>query len=164
MANAARWIRFERNCGAALRAAFAGFARAQPARAAPAVFWAEEEGGGHVSALVAPLRFVPGRPRRWCAWALAPLVASYRSFGFRAYLEGDAVCLSGGRIATCEAKSVGACAVLVSSFLLADPSFMDAFRNRIEAQRGWQFDHSWPTADERAAIEGAQTVESAGAA
>jgi hypothetical protein len=26
----------------------------------------------------------------------------------------------------------------------------EAFRIRLEAQHGWQFDHSWPTAPERA--------------
>jgi len=159
----ARWIHLEQNSRAALRAAFSGFARAQPARAAPTVLWARAEEGRVACALVAPLKFAPGRPRRWPAWALAPLIASYRLFGMRAYLEADAIRLSGGSIATCECMTVGECAVAVSCFLPADGNFMEAFRYRIEAQQGWQFDNSWPTNEERAAIGGALVVEASGA-
>ena len=152
---AARWIRMEKGC----RASFAGFALAQSARAAPAVLWAQAGDGNVACALVAPRRHAPGRRQRWAAWALAPLIAGYRLFGLRAYLEADAVCLSGGRIATCEPMAVGECAVVVSSFLPVEGEFMEALRGRIEAQQGWQFDNSWPSDDERAAIGSALSME-----
>lgn len=160
----ARWIRMEQDCPASLRAAVGGFARAQAARAAPALLWAPAGEGCIACALVAPLKFVPGRTRRWGAWALAPLIASYRLFGLRAYFDADAVYLSGSRVASCESASLGECAVVSASFQPAHRDFMDAFRGRIEAQRGWQFDNSWPSAGERAAIGDALALESAGAA
>jgi len=150
----ARWIRLDTQGDAALRAAGAAFALAQSPRAAPAVLWAQAEEGRIACALVAPLKFAPGRARRWPAWALAPLIASYRLFGLRAYLEVDAICLSGDRIAASEARTVGACAVVVSRFLPVERVFMEVLRGRIEAQLGWQFDNSWPSDRERAAISG----------
>lgn len=164
MSRAARWIRLDAHGEAALRAAGAGFAVAQSPRAAPALLWARTGGERVACALVAPLKFAPGRARRWPAWALAPLVASYRLFGLRAYLEADAVCLGGGRIACSESRVIGQCAVVVTSFPLAEGGFMEAFRGRIEAQQGWQFDNSWPSASERAAIDDALALEAAGAA
>jgi len=163
MAVAARWIRLDTEGAPALRAAGAGFALAQPARAAPAVLWARAGEGRLAFALVAPLKFAPGRTRRWRSWALAPLIATYRLFGLRAYLEADAVCLSGGRIAASESMAIGECAVVVSCFLPAQRNFMAAFRSRIEAQHGWQFDNSWPTVAERAAIADALEGEKADA-
>jgi hypothetical protein len=160
----ARWIRMEQTCRGSLRTAVAGFAQAQRARAAPAVLWAWAEEGRIACALVAPLKFAPGRTRRWAAWTLAPLVASYRLFGLRAYFEADAVYASGGRIASCESMCIGECAVVVSCFPPVHADFMAAFRNRIEAQQGWQFDNSWPSEEERAAISGALTLEASGAA
>jgi hypothetical protein len=162
MFEAARWIRLDTQGDAALRAAGAGFALAQSFRAAPAVLWARAEEGCVASALVAPLKFAPGRTRRWPAWALAPLIASYRWFGLRAYLEADAICLSGDRIAASESRTVGACAVVVSRFLPVERGFMEVLRGRIEAQQGWQFDNSWPSDGERAAIRGALAVEATG--
>jgi hypothetical protein len=56
-------------------------------------------------------------------------------------------------------KTIGECAVVASSFLLQFPAkcvavpsrdLEDAFRIRLEAQHGWQFDHSWPTEPEKA--------------
>ena len=53
--------------------------------------------------------------------------------------------------------SIGECAVVASSFLnrfpakcLPTPSaeMEEAFRLRLEAQHGWQFDHSWPSEHE----------------
>jgi hypothetical protein len=160
----ARWIRMEQSCGASLRAAVGGFAGAQAARSAPALLWAPAEEGRIACALVAPLKFVPGRSRRWGAWALAPLIASYRLSGLRAYFEADAIYVSGGEVASCESASLGECAVVFASFQPAHRDFMDVLRGRIEAQRGWQFDNSWPSAAERAAIGDALALEAAGAA
>jgi hypothetical protein len=163
MAITARWIRLEPNPGSELRAAFAGFARAQGAQAAPSVFWSPDAQSGFSFAIVAPLKLVPGRPWRWQPWALTPCVATYRRFGARAYLDGDDLWLGGRRIAASEAAAVGGCAVVASNFLARLPGrgdwvaalVEDAFRGCIEAQHGWQFDHSWPSALEREAIGGA---------
>ena len=163
MAIGARWIRLQRGEAPALRAAYAGFALAQSARAAPTVLWAGAAGGQITFAVVAPLKFAPGRARRWRAWALAPLIATYRQLGLRAYLDGDGIVLSGRRIAASHATAIGKCAVIVSSFLSLDCEFMDQFRSRIEAQHGWQFDHSWPSATEREAIADALAGEKADA-
>jgi hypothetical protein len=54
-------------------------------------------------------------------------------------------------------EAIGECVVVAASFLLqfpaqcaATPSFEleQAFRMRLEAQHGWQFEHSWPSAAE----------------
>ncbi|MEO8145311.1 MAG: hypothetical protein ABI654_13955 [Betaproteobacteria bacterium] len=168
----ARWIRLEQDCRGALRTAVGGFAQAQPARAVPAVFWAHDDEGGYAYAFVVPLRLVPGRPWRWRAWALAPAIATYRQFGERAYLDGDDVWLSGRRIAASEAATAGDCAVVVSGFAPRSPGTLAdwvereleaAFRGRIEAQHGWEFENSWPTETERLAITDALSVEGADA-
>ena len=103
MANAARWIRLDPGGMPALLAACAGFANSQASHALPAALWARGEEDRFAFALVAPLKFAPGRPQRWRAWALAPLVATYRQFGLRAYLEGDGVYLGSRKIATSDA-------------------------------------------------------------
>jgi hypothetical protein len=171
MGIAARWIRIEQGRRAALRAALAGFARAQAASSAPAVFWTRDGDEAYAYALVVPLKFVPGRPWRWRSWALAPCIAAYRQFGARVYLEGNDLWLGGQRIATSEAALVGACAVVSSSFLARLPcgradwsegALVDAFRARIEAQHGWEFDHSWPSAGERLSMEDAAALGAAG--
>ena len=149
MAIAARWIRLETDGAPALRAACAGFALAQSAGSAPAVLWSRAGEDGLAFALVAPLKFAPGRLQRWRSWALSPLIAAFRQAGLRAYLEGDGVCLSGRRIAGSEVSAVGGCAVVAASFALPDARFMDRLRERIESQHGWQFDHSWPTEQEK---------------
>jgi len=70
-----------------------------------------------------------------------------------AYLDGE-LYLHGRDIAQSRVLAMGECAVIASSFLMrfpgscvATPSFEleQAFRLRLEAQHGWQFDHSWPT-------------------
>jgi len=81
----------------------------------------------------------------------------------RAYLEADAVCLSGAKIAASESMAIGDCAVVISCFLPAEGNFMEALRSRIEAQHGWQFDNSWPSAVEQAAIDDALEGEKADA-
>ncbi len=173
MTLAARWIRLGQAERALLHAAWTGFARAQPLRAAPAVFWARVDGACFAFALVVPLRLAPGRPWRWRAWALAPAIATYRQFGQRAYLEGDDIWLSGRRIAASEAAAAGDCAVISSTFLARLPrahagwserNLVNAFRGRIAAQHGWEFDHSWPSAHEHDAISGALAAEATGAA
>jgi hypothetical protein len=163
----------EPNGHALLRAASAGFARVQPLRAAPAVIWARNDEDFFGFALVAPLRLVPGRRWRWRPWALAPSIATYRLFGERAYLDGGDLWLGGRRIAESEAAAVGDCAVISSSFLARLPrahagwterNVEHAFRGRIEAQHGWQFENCWPSAAERAEIADALALEAAGAA
>ena len=183
MAFAARWIRSSPVGAYDLHAACIGLALAQGARAAPVVFWArasEPVVGGlcdieenHFAfALIAPLRLVPGRRSRWRAWALAPALAAYRYLGVRAYLDDDAICLNGRRIAACGAQAIGGCAVVVSSFLPRPPGTLadwvardleSAFRNRLEAQHGWEFENSWPSRAERLAIADALAEEAADA-
>jgi len=173
MTMAARWIRLASNGDAMLRAAVAGFARVQSARAAPAVIWARNEQDFFAFSLVAPLRLAPGRSRRWRPWALAPSIATYRQFGERAYLDNGDLWLGGRRIAASEAAAIGDCAVISSSFLARLPrahagwtkrNVENVFRDRMEAQHGWQFENCWPSASERTEIAEALALEAAGAA
>jgi hypothetical protein len=154
----ARWMRlgvmepqdFEPLC--------ARLAEVQPKNAAPALLWAQAA-SAYPFALVAPRKLVPGRASRWVSWALAPAIATYRQFGLAAYLEDESIWLHGRRIAGSRVGAIGECALVASSFLAPFPphgvripsrDLEDAFRIRLEAQHGWQFDHSWPTAPERA--------------
>jgi hypothetical protein len=148
----ARWIRLGAIGQADFDAACASIAAAQPRDAAPVLLWGEEA-ARYPFALIAPLKFAPGRRRRWLAWGLAAAVAAYRQFGVPAYLN-DELCLHGRGIAQSRVLELGDCALIASSFLMrfpgscvATPSFEleHAFRLRLEAQHGWQFDHSWPT-------------------
>jgi hypothetical protein len=153
----ARWIR----CGAIEPREFEGLysrlAAAQAKGAAPALLWAQAQ-TQYLFALIALRRLAPGRITRWISWALAPAVATYRQFGLAAYLQDEAMWLHGRRIAGCDTRAIGECAVVASSFLAQFPAncvvvpsrdLEDAFRLRLEAQHGWQFDHSWPTEPER---------------
>jgi hypothetical protein len=151
----ARWIRLGTVGQQEFDAAFASLALAQPRAAAPVLLWAEEA-ARYPFALVAPLKFAPGRVRRWLSWGLAAAVATYRQFGVQAYLDGE-LFLHGRDIAQTRVAALGECAVIASSFLMrfpgscvATPSLEleQAFRLRLEAQHGWEFDHSWPTAPE----------------
>jgi hypothetical protein len=169
MAIAARWIRSAPDGAEALRAGWRGFARAQDACAAPAVLWARERDGGFAFGLAIPLKFLPGRSRRWREWALAPAIATYRLFGERAYLDGGALWLGGAPIAGCEVEEARGCAFLCSGFLARLPqpqagwserAVEAAFRGRLEAQHGWQFDNGWPSETERRAIADALVGES----
>jgi hypothetical protein len=148
----ARWIRLGAIGQREFDAAFAALAAAQPRAAAPALLWAEEA-ARYPFALIAPLKFAPGLARRWLSWGLAAAVATYRQFGVPAYLN-DELFLHGRDIAHSRVAVIGDCAVIASSFLMrfpgscvATPSLEleHAFRVRLEAQHGWQFDHSWPT-------------------
>ena len=145
----ARWIRLGRLDVIEFEQAIAHLAGAQPASAAPILAWAERE-DEFVFALIAPRKYAPGRVQRWLAWALASAVATYRQFGVPAYLEGDTVALHGATIARGSAQAIGECAVVASRFLRRWPSreLEDVFRVRLEAQHGWQFDHSWPSKPE----------------
>lgn len=81
--------------------------------------WVDEN--QYVFVLIAPRRHAPGRPARWFSWALAPVIATYRGFGLRAYRNGNDLWLDGRKIAGSAADSIGACAVVASSFLLRFP-------------------------------------------
>ncbi|HYG54671.1 MAG TPA: hypothetical protein VD965_05195 [Burkholderiales bacterium] len=154
----ARWIRLGKMESFEFRDAATRLAAAQRHNAPPALLWAETE-DGYSFALVAPRRLLPGRTTRWLSWALAPAIAAYRQFGLRAYLEDEAIWLHGRRIAAGTLEEVGECVVIASSFLAQFPAkcvptpsreLEEAFRLRLEAQHGWQFDHSWPTETESA--------------
>ncbi|HUK04766.1 MAG TPA: hypothetical protein VLV90_06765 [Burkholderiales bacterium] len=161
MAIAARWIRMHPPGLAALNAACAGFARAQAADAPPAALWGRCGDDRHALAVVAPLKFLPGRDTRWRGWLLAPLVATYRQCGLSAYADAERICLSGRPISGVDATAIGACGLVVADFAAWGAAFMDALRRRVEAQYGWQFDHSWPTERERDAIAAALAAEPA---
>jgi lipoate-protein ligase A len=75
----------------------------------------------YVFVLIAPRRHAPGRPARWFTWALAPVIATYRGFGLRAYLNGNDLWLDGRKITGSVAASIGECAVVAASFLLRFP-------------------------------------------
>jgi len=183
MSTAARWIR----CGPAgprqLHATCAGLALAQGPRSAPMVLWAQAEAQTSESAgsndlhflfaLIVPLRLAPGRRSRWCAWGLAPALATCRQFGVRAYFDDEALCMNGRRLSEARTGMVGGCAVIASAFpprparVLArctERALEAAFRERVEAQHGWQFENCWPSDAEKAEIAEAMSVEVAGAA
>jgi hypothetical protein len=151
----ARWIRLGAIRQPEFDAAYASLAVAQPRAAAPVLLWAEEA-ARYPFALIAPLKYAPGRVQRWLSWGLAAAVATYRQFGVPAYLD-DELFLHGRDIAQSRALALGECAVIASSFLMRFPGncvvtpsaeLENAFRLRLEAQHGWEFDHSWPTDDE----------------
>ena len=141
--------------------AYASLAAVQARSAAPIVLWAEEA-ARYPFALIAPLKYAPGRRDRWLSWGLASAVATYRQFEVPAYLDGE-LFLHGRDIAKSRVAGLGECAVIASSFLMrfpgrcvATPSFEleQAFRLRLEAQHGWTFDFSWPSASEAVSLAG----------
>lgn len=145
MAQAARWMRLH-IAGEALAAASAGLAKQQPAGASPLLLWLAAA-GERAFALIAPLHFAPGRVRRWAAWGAMPAVAACRQLGVAAYLEDGAIWLHGRRMSRVTASPVGACALIEGMFpahLAGEPSLEAVFRERLEAQHGWQFDTAWP--------------------
>ncbi|HVL36997.1 MAG TPA: hypothetical protein VM489_15115 [Burkholderiales bacterium] len=153
----ARWIRLGTLEPFDFAAGCAGLAAVQASGAAPALLWAQAD-ERYLFALVAPRKHAPGRSSRWLSWALAPAIATYRQLGLPAYLQGDAIWLHGRRIAESSSQSIGECAVVASSFLRQRPlhdeaissrDLQEAFRLRLEAQHGWQFDTSWPTDAEK---------------
>ena len=151
----ARWMRLGELERPEFEAICASLAAAQPRSAPPILLWSEEA-AYYPFALIAPLKFAPGRRQRWLSWGLASAVATYRQFRVPAYLD-DELRLHGRTIAHSRAQQLAECAVVTSSFLMrfpgscvATPSveLEQAFRLRLEAQHGWQFEHSWPTATE----------------
>ena len=153
----ARWIRFGVVDTQGFGAACVRLAGAQRKSAAPILAWAQAE-AQYLFAVVAPRKHAPGRATRWLAWALAPAVATYRQFGLPAYLDGQGIWLHGQCIAQAKVQEIRECALVASSFLMRFPAacvatpsreLEEAFRLRLEAQHGWRFDHSWPTAPER---------------
>lgn len=155
----ARWIRLGPQTQSAFEDAYLQIATAQTQAAAPVLLWAEEA-ARYLFALIVPLKFAPGRKLRRLPWGLAAAVATYRQFGVPAYLDGE-IFLHGRDIARSRALELGECAVVASSFLarfpgscVATPSseLEQAFRLRLEAQHGWEFDHSWRTEPECAAV------------
>jgi hypothetical protein len=152
----ARWIRLGAIEPFDFRAAYSALAAAQSRLARPILLWGQGD-GQYLFALIAPRRIAPGREARWASWALAPAIATYRQFGLPAYLDGASICLHGQKLASATIASIGECAVVASGFLrrfpakcVATPSaeMEEAFRLRLEAQHGWQFDHSWPSEHE----------------
>jgi hypothetical protein len=159
----ARWIRMQCDAPPGFEAARERLAVAQARQAAPILLWGEGE-RSYPFALIAPLRLAPGKRRRWPSWGLAAAVAAYRQFGVPAYLQDDALWLHGRRIADTAVEVAGECAVIASAFLahfpascIATPSreLEQAFRLRLEAQHGWQFEHSWPSGAELPALAAA---------
>jgi hypothetical protein len=167
----ARWIRLGPVSGNELRATCAGIAQLQPVDAAATVLWmqvatpvtgepAPIEDGHFAFALIVPLRLAPRRTR-WLAWGLSPALATYRQFGVQAWSSDDALWLNGRPIGQGGAMAIGGSVIIAGSFLPrvsgATPSWTEraveeAFRGRIAAQHGWEFENAWPTAAERAAI------------
>ena len=109
----ARWIRLGAIGQADFEAACASIAAAQPRDAAPLLLWGEEA-ARYPFALIAPLKYAPGRVQRWLSWGLAAAVATYRQFGVPAYLD-DELFLHGRDIARSRASAMGECAVITSS-------------------------------------------------
>ena len=152
----ARWIRLRGGLGGIepfdFDAAWARLAVAQTRHASPILLWGESD-AHYPFALVVPLRLAPGRRIRWPSWGLSPAVATYRQFGVPAYLDDGDIWLHGRRISESTVKVIGECAVVAAGFLMQfpascaatpSPELEQAFRQRIEAQHGWQFEHSWP--------------------
>ncbi len=155
----ARWIRVGAIGQREFDATHAAIAAVQPRYAPPVLLWSEEA-ARYPFALIVPLKFAPGRRMRWLSWGLAAAVATYRQFGVPAYLDGE-IHLHGRDIARTRVAAQGECAVIASSFLMRFPGscvstpsaeLEQAFRLRLEAQHGWEFDYSWRTQPECAVL------------
>ncbi len=146
----ARWIRLGPLAAQDFDVAVARLAAAQRAESAPILAWARA-GERYLFALIAPRRLAPGRATRWLAWGISPAIAAYRQMGLRAYIEGDGIWLHGEPLDPVSVREVRECVVVASRIQARLPSAQleDMFRLRLEAQHGWQFDHSWPMAHER---------------
>ena len=152
----ARWIRAGRVAPLDFDETCVRLAVAQAPHASPILLWAESA-ECFPFALIVPSRMAPGKRCRWAAWGLASAVAAYRQFGVPAYLERDEIWLGGRPLSVAVAEEIGSCVVVASAFIaqfpescVATPSSVleQAFRLRLEAQHGWQFEHSWPTRPE----------------
>lgn len=158
----ARWIRMGLLEPIEFETAFTRLAAAQRADALPVLAWGQAE-RHYQFALVVPRRRAPGREDRWHAWGLSAAIATYRQFGYAATLDEGGISLYGRRIGEAAVRTVAHCVVVASTFLLRFPeacvitpssALEQAFRLRLEAQHGWQFDHSWPTQLEEAHFPG----------
>jgi hypothetical protein len=166
MSSAARWIRLDLAEPQELGGAAQSIAALQSPCAQPIVLWGRQA-EGHGFALVVPVRLAPGKRQRWTAWALSPAIAAYRHIGLPAYLDGAEIRMHGKRIAQSSVALIGACVVAASGFVARFPAesyLEDLFRARIEAQHGWQFESSWPSAPELAAMSAARGERQAAAA
>jgi hypothetical protein len=146
----ARWIRLGPLAAQDFDIAVVRLASAQRAEAKPILAWARDD-EHFLFALIAPRRLAPGRSMRWLPWGIAPAIAAYRQMGLRAYIEGDGIWLHGEPLDAVSVREIRECVVVASRILARLPSVQleDMFRLRLEAQHGWQFDHSWPMAHER---------------
>jgi hypothetical protein len=81
--------------------------------------WVDEDQLAH--ALIAPLGCAPLRHADWYAWALAPAIATFRSFGLGVERHAEDLWLAGRKIAGSGAATIGRSAVVASSFLLQFP-------------------------------------------
>jgi len=71
----ARWIRLGALGQREFDAAWASLAAVQARTAVPILLWAEEA-ARYPFALIAPLKFAPGRKDRWLSWGLASAVGA----------------------------------------------------------------------------------------
>jgi lipoate-protein ligase A len=108
-------------------------------------------------ALVAPLERAPRRHEDWYAWALAPAIATFGSFGLPVERRAEDLWLGRRKIAGSGAATIGRCAVVASSFLLRfprerfaacvaapSPGFRDALCSALDvAMTDWA-DHAAP--------------------
>lgn len=170
MTRRARWIGVGACDAAALQARCVGLAEAQAADAEPIVVWGAArshlcfgqgpgavwvDAGQPLFVLIVPARLAPGRARRWVAWALAPAIATCRSFGVQAYREGHELLAAGRRICSAGCSVIANCAVIAASLPRVHPGgrlVESRFRAAIEAQFGWEFETSWPSVAERQAM------------
>ena len=84
----ARWIRLGSLGQRQFDASCTALAALQSRTAVPILLWGEEA-ARYLFALIAPLKFAPGRKDRWLSWGLAAAVATYRQFEIPAYLESS---------------------------------------------------------------------------
>ena len=83
------------------------------------VVWVDENQLSY--ALVAPLAIAPRRHEDWYAWALAPAIATFRAFGLAVERRAEDLWLGPRKIAGSGAATIGAAAIVASSFLLRFP-------------------------------------------
>lgn len=76
----------------------------------------------HLFALIVPLRLAPGRPEEWFEWGLQPVLGTFRDFALVVERRQRDLWLKGRKIAGSGAATIGRCAVLGSSFLMAFPA------------------------------------------
>lgn len=81
--------------------------------------WVDEDQLSY--AIVAPLADAPRRHEDWYAWALAPAIETFRSFGLAVDRHHADLWLAGRKIAGSGAATIGRSAVVASSFLLRFP-------------------------------------------